>query len=979
MRKTAQVARSVLTCVISVCIASSCIGAPGAAAAKLDLVFACRADNDLFRVITADGTSYPRYDAPAKAIQQAPQGAGVLILADGYPKDRTPVEAAMFKEAAAKKLRVYLEYPSMLPGVELGKPRYVKYGRYGSVLERTVVSSELFGQDLPKGRILVVQDCHVIPTPVVNPHMVLARVAGYDTAALGLPKEITPVLFDLPGRDVLVATTKLSHFVTGRYAPTRAWASVWRTILGRLQPGKTIAPLKWTPTVRPTFGRADKLPADAERRATRRAVEYYRRSRLLVDASGLHWDPGDNRGVKPLPADWKVGDGSHGILECYISKRIFQDGGQALNPCTRADCCLESAMGLACGAALLGDESSGKTAANLSDFVYFKSSLSQGPRADPKSPSYGLLGHNTYGPSPGQYYGDDNARCILSTIAAAALLESDRWDEAMLRCILGNFRTTGVTGFRPAVITDGALQAKGWKHYWQWRGRQFSPHYQSYIWATYLWLYDKTKFEPLRERALQGLRTTMEAYPAGWAAECGRMDEERIHMLLPLAWLVRVDNTAEHRKWLHQMVQYVLKTQHASGAVPQQVDRPYAANGQYGTSEAPITYRAGDPAADLLYTMNFAISGMHEAAVATGDPQYARVVDRMADFFIRVQTRSETHPELDGTWFRSFDFDKWEYWGSDGDAGWGVWTNEIGWTHSWITATLALRQMKTSLWDVSKDSKIAAGFDKVRRQMLPGDVLPLRVSLQAGSGGDKRSLRFVPALKDSVVRYTTDGSEPTAGSKPCVGPLTLATGATVKARAFDAGGNPASVLVVSSYWFLPPELRTADDRGERLVGRGIDGELELADPARFVDLGDLKLKAPATIAVWIKGTTLDGDQRFFSHLSGPANQAGSLRFDKRQLQVFDGKTNWQVLIGDGLEPNRWLHVAVVFRADGKVTGYLNGQARQTASSDCAFDAVNAAVGARWLGQWGKPYQGSIRDLRILRKALSPSEVAQLCR
>ena len=118
---------------------------------------------------------------------------------------------------------------------------------------------------------------------------------------------------------------------------------------------------------------------------------------MLVDASGLHWDPSEDRGVKPLPAGWKVGDGSHGILECYISKRVFLDGGQAVNPSTRADCSSESAMGLAFGAALLRDESSGKIAANLNDFVYAKSSLFQGPRADPQSSSYGLLGHNTYG------------------------------------------------------------------------------------------------------------------------------------------------------------------------------------------------------------------------------------------------------------------------------------------------------------------------------------------------------------------------------------------------------------------------------------------------------------------------------------------------------------------------------------------------------------------------------------------------------
>ena len=728
MCKITEIAGSVLTCVISVCTALLCIGAPNAVADEPGLVFACRAENDLFRAITADGTSYPRFDTPAEAILQATQGAGVLLLADGYPKDRTAVDATLLKAVAAKKLRVYLEYPAMLPDVEVGPPRYVKCGGYGSVLERTVVTSDAFGQELPDGSILVVQDCHVLPTAAVNPHMVLARVVGYDKAALGLPAEVTPVLFEHPRGDMLVATTKLSHFVTGRYAPTKAWDAVWRMILGWLQPAEPIPHLQWTPTVRPSFRLADKLPVDAERQAIRRAVEYYSRSKLLVDASGLYWNPdkwwipSENRGVKPLPADWKVGDGSHGILECYISKRVFLDGGQAVNPSTRADCCLESAMGLACGATLLGDDGFGKIAANLNDFVYQKSLLAQGPRANPKSPSYGLLGHNTYDTGLNQYYGDDNARCVLSTMASAALLKSDRWDEAMLRTILGNLRTTGVSGFRPAAIMEGPLQQNGWQHYWRYEGTQFSPHYQSYIWATYLWLYDKTKFEPLLQKASQGLRTTMEAYPDGWAAECGRMDEERIHMLLPLAWLVRVDDTAEHRRWLHQMVEYVLDTQDVSGAVPQQVDRPYTANEQYGTSEAPITYAAGDPASDLLYTMNFAISGMHEAAVATGDPEYARSVDRMAEFFVRVQTRSETHPELDGTWFRSFDFAKWEYWGSDGDAGWGVWTNEIGWTHSWITATLALRQMHTSLWDVSQDSRIAEHFDKYRKVMLPGET-----------------------------------------------------------------------------------------------------------------------------------------------------------------------------------------------------------------------------------------------------------------
>ena len=57
----------------------------------LDLVFACRADNDLYRVMTA-GTPYPRYETPAEAIQAAPDRSGLLVLADGYPAKTTTIE-----------------------------------------------------------------------------------------------------------------------------------------------------------------------------------------------------------------------------------------------------------------------------------------------------------------------------------------------------------------------------------------------------------------------------------------------------------------------------------------------------------------------------------------------------------------------------------------------------------------------------------------------------------------------------------------------------------------------------------------------------------------------------------------------------------------------------------------------------------------------------------------------------------------------
>ena len=186
------------------------------------------------------------------------------------------------------------------------------------------------------------------------------------------------------------------------------------------------------------------------------------------------------------------------------------------------------------------------------------------------------------------------------------------------------------------------------------------------------------------------------------------------------------------------------------------------------------------------------------------------------------------------------------------------------------------------------------------------------------------------------------------------------------------------MLAVFDYWLLPAEQRDAGDRGAQLIGRSIGKEIQLTGNGQYLDMGDLRLIAPATVAMWIKGDTLDEDQRLLVHLTGAANQAGSLRFDKRRLQVYDGiGRDWQTLIDQGLEPGQWEHIAMVFGADGKVTGYLNGAAQQTAVSAFAFQGVHAAIGAKWLGQWGNTFRGTIRQLRLFNKALSPDEILSL--
>ena len=692
-------------CTLPVAMAA---GAPSAAAAeaqkpRLNLVFCCAADNDLYRVMNAGGASYARVESAGEAVMKAAPGSGILILADGYPQKTVGIPPAVFDAAAEKGLRLFVEYPASLPEMKVGAPRRTQ-------LERAVVASDAFGPSLQKLRILAIHDCRFVEVEAPKADLVAARVAGFDTAVFGLEDVKTwPLLFEHPKGTILVSTTKLSQFVTARYATQEAMQAVWQRVLRWLQPGKEVPKLAWTPTVRPTYTRNEPLAPDAARRAIARGIDWHFRAGMLPAA------PGKNG---------KTGDGSRGVME-GISSRIAYDGSQPVNAGLRSDCNGETALAFGLRWRLDGDERSRQVAGNLLDWVYFDSGLLHN---DPAKADFGLLAWTHTSPS---LYGDNDIKAILGCMGTAALLETDRWDEVLLRDIVGNFRTAGIHGFRGNCLNDGRLLKLGWQQHWRARTVNYAPHYEAWIWASYLWLYDKTGYEPLLERTRHGIRMMMAAYPDRWRWTNG-IQQERGRMLLTLAWLVRVDDRPEHRAWLKRMADDVQKCQVASGAIREELAdlalgscRPTQSNAEYGTREASLIQQNGDPVADMLYTCNFAFLGLHEAYAATGEKQYREMADRLAEFLVRIQVRSEAHPELDGGWFRAFDYRHWDYWGSNADAGWGAWSIEVGWTQAWIPTVLAMRELDVNLWDLTKKSTIARHWEKNRALMLPEDQIKL--------------------------------------------------------------------------------------------------------------------------------------------------------------------------------------------------------------------------------------------------------------
>ena len=697
------------------------------------VTFSCRQDNDLYRVLADAGHTCARVDTVAEALEAAAPGTGILALADAYPRPDCRFDGSLAHRVADKGLRLYLEYPASLPGIVLGEPRPTQW-------ERVVVSSDFFAPHLAPLTILAQHGCWFLPTgtsasgvsgapegPGGRPgerdrdaphrattqlsmtqetplfaglaqgtevHLTVARVAGYDRAVFGLPETAFPILFQLPDCDILVATTKLSGFVRGRYGPQRAWKSIWEGLLHWLAPSAPPSDLAWTPTVRVQAGPDTPQANDAEAQALCRSVRWFREHVVYS-------------------IDWKKG-----AIEGFESA-IDHDGRQMRRTWPRGDCTAESAMVFACDWARTRNPASRLLATQMLDYVWSSPDFCHD---DPDDPAYGL---NNWYERGAVFYGDDNARVIMPSLAAGALLQDDRWDERVLRCLLANLRTTGALGFRRNRLDLHHLreQERGWRFFCEEETVSYAPHYQAYLWAAYLLGYALTGYDGFLNKTQTALRTTMDVYPQ-WRWTNG-ITQEMARMLLPLAFLVRIENTAEHRGWLHRIADDLLAQMQPSGAIRERLGpletgsyAPPQSNEAYGTSEASLIQENGDPACDLLYTTNFAFLGLHEAALATGDSSLRQATDRLAAFLCRIQVRSESHPYLDGAWMRSFDDTRWEYWGSSADLGWGAWSVESGWTNAWIAAVLAMRSAGSSLFDVTAASRPKSLVSRLLEEML---------------------------------------------------------------------------------------------------------------------------------------------------------------------------------------------------------------------------------------------------------------------
>lgn len=673
-------------------------------------------NSDLVRLLRENGIAVtPIKSLHPGEVKRLPDHAALLVLADGYPSSRTAVSEEFYKIIRNKSIRLYLEFPETLPG--RGK---TPDDLFHATLERGVVTTPFFGDVLPPMSILGVNDCQLISVAHPAPLIVLAKVAGFAKAEYGLENtEVHPLLFK--DENIMVCTSSLSNFSKGRFAPVQSWQAVWQSILGWLLQVEAFHLDHWFFDPQPSFGEHAPLNDDTRLQSVQRGSEWFFKSRLLLHPAWKEeWlsFQGDGKAPfgPPIRQEIPVGDGSLGILEGHASV-INRDGRQQYRYWIRTDVQGEAAYALAAAGDLLQDSLYMRTAEKLVDFM-FTDSRARSLTSDREKGSYGLLGWSYT--HPYVIYADDNARAVLGAIGASSLLGERRWDKLIVENILANFRTTSRQGFQGQWLREEQISEKGWEHYFHRDLVRTHPHFESWMWACYLWLYDKTGYQPLLEKAKTAIRLTMQSYPDKWRWTNG-IQQERARMILPLAWLLRVEDTDEHRAWLMRVVDDLLEYQQPNGALMEALgDAAFGSygrsgsNAEYGATEAPLIFNNGDEVADMLYTNNFAFFALNEAAKSSGMDRYQSASVNLSEFLIRIQARSDLHPDLEGAWFRAFDYSHWDYWASNADAGWGAWCTLSGWIQSWIVATQAMIAQDTCFWDQTANNPLQEVFDECR-------------------------------------------------------------------------------------------------------------------------------------------------------------------------------------------------------------------------------------------------------------------------
>lgn len=680
-------------------------------------------------VMTLEDLDLPHQVLPLTKLAAGPQPAGaVIILAEAYPK-LLPLDAAAWQTIQAyldRGASVYVEYariPDMAAG-DIETPRF----------ERLFVTEAGTSLGLPSLTILEAHKSSRLPLhPPAGADVLLAygHVAGFDRAVFGPPKENVPALFRLSrGKaKLLVAVTALSNSARGRYTPSAAWQCLLRHLVLELLPAgpRAVAesryvglrawtePRQWVTPEQPvrlvveatagsdvsaTDKAAGAIPLEADGAGRWRSrdlrfsagpraftVEGRRAGRTQTAQVALSVMPRNEcyRQTLRRNVDWfrnagmlVAPDGSRGVRE-GLASHIVPNGTQSMAGCVRVDCVSESALAFYLYGLLAKEESWHGIGRNMMDAVT--------KRYQVTSTDNWYYGHwqsrNDYDPAGTTYvFNDDSGAATTMCFLFYHFTGDSRYLVPALRGAEYFRRTASDATGQWAGVPYRNYKGSGplgisWEKSRKQRAALACPHIMGWAQAGLLYAYAVTGDRRYFDVARKSIRYTMEHYK-GWHLVTSRSCEH-VRMLFPLALLYRYEPTEEVKGWIGALTDFIRSKQDTCGAILEWDGLAPNSNEKFGTGETSIMQENGNPVSDQLYDTGFALMHLWVAYRITGDRDLLRMFESLGDYLSRIQIREESRL-LDGTWMRSFDFRRWEYFGSSADIGWGPYCVETGWS-----------------------------------------------------------------------------------------------------------------------------------------------------------------------------------------------------------------------------------------------------------------------------------------------------------
>ena len=627
-----------------------------------------------------------------QAIRTAEANSTVMIL--DRVCSNAVFDSSLVAECRRKKLKVYCEMPFA--------PQF-KRQRLADAM-RLVSMDDSCG--LPQGTIIAVHRIEYIPT-AISPGKVLlaaAKVAGYRKLAFPMPEEYTPVVFEHPEyKDFIISLLPLSNFVCNRCTPTDDFRKFFEKLLERMNIHTTVPPVE--PTVRAIHKPDDVLDDNALDKCVKNAFDFLEKSILYRQNNTLY------------------------VAEGFAST-ITRQGAQPWRSMERSDCTFETAGALAVAGRLSEDSRLGE----LAEELFTRIADDPANRAtNPHDPCYGQF---TFYENVPTYYASGNAKSAMLMMAALPLTGNRlEREKIIMRLMYSLLRSTGINGHhRSALTVPDSFREHNWDFYAAEDYVNNTPHREAALLAMFACAYYWTKDEDFKLKAERGIASIMRAYPDlpwtnGYSAELAKLP-------LVLALMLQIDpGNEQYKQWLDQVVSDIAARMDEHGALLETFHimdnglyAPPKSHSEYGSAEAPLIDRNGDPCCDFVYTQVFALAGMHEAYMCTKDERCKKLRDRLTEFMIRTQIVSFAHPEFNGGWMRAFDTNLWEYYGSSSDPFWGAWCLESGWTNAPAAMNLLMIQKNRSLFSLMPpESSGAELFAEIRASMQ--EVHPLEAAL----------------------------------------------------------------------------------------------------------------------------------------------------------------------------------------------------------------------------------------------------------